>query len=136
MMFAKLISNLRYKYLLKVQKLMMENFPLDHLMKHLEENHDSNWRFDYIDWDGTMVLNCYLPIDSPETYLMISWSDYSILEVGKNVPQGLIDEVKMILDDGYQIYIGWESTNLPNKWAQKTLLTESLSHRFPLAGWG
>ena len=120
MMFAKLIFKrvkLRYKYLFRQVVSMMENFPLDHLMQHLEENHDHDWRFEYIDWDGTMVLNCYLPVDTPETYLMISWSDYSIMEVGKNVPQGLIDEVKTVLDDGYQIYIGWESTNLPNKWA-------------------
>ena len=95
---------------------MLDNFPLEHLRKHLLENHDPDWMFEFIDFDG-MAYNCYLPVDSPETYLIISCGEYTILETGKNVPQGLIDEITTVLQDGLQIYIGWESTNLPTEWA-------------------
>ena len=119
MMFARLISKpqkLRYKYLLGQSISMLENFPLDHLRKHLLENHDPDWMFEHIDFDG-LAFNCYLPVDSPETYIIISWDDYTILEVGKQVPQGLIDEIKTAIDDGMQIYLGWESTTAPQEWA-------------------
>ena len=95
---------------------MLENYPLEHLSKHLLENHDPDWRFEY-SFVGGKSYNCYLPTDSSETYILISFSDYRILETGKNVPQGLIDEIKLILKDGLQIYIGWEGTNLPQEWA-------------------
>jgi len=95
---------------------MLENFTLEHLSKHLLENHDPDWHFEYIDFDG-LAYNCYLPTDSPETYLIISWAEYTILEVGKNVPQGLIDEITTVLKDGLQIYIGWQGTDQPNQWA-------------------
>ena len=95
---------------------MLDNFPLDHLGKHLLENHDPDWRFEYIDMDG-LAFNCFLPTDSPETYIIIDASHYTILEKGKRVPQGLIDEITTVLKDGLQIYIGWEGTNLPQEWA-------------------
>ena len=71
---------------------MMDNPILDNLSKHLTENHDADWRYEYIDYDG-LAFNCYLPTDSPETYLIVDASHYTIRETGKNVPQGLIDEV-------------------------------------------
>ena len=109
---------------------MLDNFPLEHLRKHLLENHDPDWMFEFIDFDG-MAYNCYLPTDSPETYIIISYGEYTILETGKNVPQGLIDEITTVLKDGLQIYIGWESTNLPTEWAQKAFYTEPPSERLP-----
>ena len=77
---------------------MMDNPILDNLSKHLTENHDADWRYEYIDYDG-LAFNCYLPTDSPETYLIVDASHYTIRETGKNVPQGLIDEVLTILND-------------------------------------
>ena len=95
---------------------MLDNFPLEHLRKHLLENHDPDWMFEYIEFDG-MCLNCYLPVDSPETYIIISWDDYTIRETGTQVPQGLIDEIITVMKDGEKIYAGWNSTTLPEEWA-------------------
>ncbi|MHA1138581.1 MAG: hypothetical protein ACTSSE_19060 [Candidatus Thorarchaeota archaeon] len=72
--------------------------------------------FEYIEFDG-MCLNCYLPVDSPETYIIISWDDYTIRETGTQVPQGLIDEIITVMKDGEKIYAGWNSTTLPEEWA-------------------
>jgi hypothetical protein len=71
---------------------MMDNFPLEHLSKHLLENHDPDWRFEVN--GGTYT--CYLPTDSSETYITIS--GYTIVKTGKNVPQGLIDEITTVLN--------------------------------------
>ena len=95
---------------------MMDNFPLDHLRKHLLENHDSDWMFEYIDFDG-LAMNCYLPTDSPETYIIVDWGNYAIRDTGQNMPQGLVDEITTVLEDGLKIYVGWEGTNLPEEWA-------------------
>ena len=94
----------------------MDNFPLDHLRKHLLENHDSDWMFEYIDFDG-LAMNCYLPTDSSETYIIIDWGNYAIRDTGQNMPQGLVDEITTVLEDGLKIYVGWEGTNLPEEWA-------------------
>tara|TARA_B100000700_G_scaffold214431_1_gene235782 strand:- start:1715 stop:2002 length:288 start_codon:yes stop_codon:yes gene_type:complete len=95
---------------------MMDNPILDNLSKHLTENHDADWRYEYIDYDG-LAFNCYLPTDSPETYLIVDASHYTIRETGKNVPQGLIDEVLTILNDSFILEVGWNQTNNPEKWA-------------------
>ncbi len=95
---------------------MMMNAPIEHLMKHLVENHDEDWRFEMVEYDGE-ALNCYLPTDSPETYIVVDASYYDILERGDNVPQGLIDEITTVLADGLRIEVGWQLTDNPQKWA-------------------
>ena len=71
---------------------MLKNSVMDSLCQHLTENHDEDWRFEYIEHNG-LALNCYLPTDSSDTYVIVDATQYDILEHGKNVPQGLIDEV-------------------------------------------
>tara|TARA_R100000988_G_C3970192_1_gene151073 strand:+ start:401 stop:688 length:288 start_codon:yes stop_codon:yes gene_type:complete len=95
---------------------MMVNAPIEHLRKHLLENHDSDWRFEYVEYDGEAV-NCYLPTDSPETYIVVDATLYNILETGLAVPQGLIDEITTVLADGLRIEVGWQLTDNPQKWA-------------------
>lgn len=97
-------------------KVMLDSYPLEHLRTHLHENHDSDWRFEFIDFFGT-AFNCYLPTDSPKTYIIISHTEYTIVATGENVPQGLIDEIETVLQDGFQIYVGWEGTNFSEVWA-------------------
>ena len=94
----------------------MDNPILDKLSKHLTQNHDADWRYEYIDYDG-LALNCYLPTDSPETYLIVDASRYTILETGLAVPDGLIQEVLMVLNDSYIVEVGWNQTDNPEKWA-------------------
>lgn len=103
---------------------MLENPPIDHLSKHLTENHDDEWRFEYIDYDG-LAFNCYLPSDAKDLFVVIDASHYNILDVGSSIPSALIAEIETIVADGLQIYLDWDATDKPEKWAQKTLLTES-----------
>jgi len=95
---------------------MLDNPPIEHLCKHLRENHDEDWMFEFVEYDG-IALNCYLPTDSKDTFVIINASHYDILEVGSKVPQGLIDEITLTLEDGLRIYVGWEGTEMPDKWA-------------------
>ena len=78
-------------------------------------NHDTDWRFEYIEYDG-IAMNCYLPTDSTESYVIIDASHYNILEQGNSISQGLIDEIKTVLEDSYRIYVDWDATNKPEKW--------------------
>ena len=94
---------------------MMENPILDKLSQHLTTNHDTDWRFEYIEYDG-IAMNCYLPTDSTESYVIIDASHYNILEQGNSISQGLIDEIKTVLEDSYRIYVDWDATNKPEKW--------------------
>jgi|TARA_R110000824_G_scaffold89345_2_gene219124 hypothetical protein len=96
---------------------MLDSPPLSHLSKHLLENHDPDWMFEFIDWDGEIALNCFLPTDTPETFVVVSWADYSILAHGNNVPQGLIDIFTITLEDGERIYLEWELSGNAEKWA-------------------
>ena len=95
---------------------MLENPILQKLSEHLTANHDGDWRFEYIDYDG-MALHCYLPVDSPGSYIIIDASHYIVLETGDAIPQGLFNEVKTVLDDSFRIYVDWDATEKPEKWA-------------------
>ena len=120
MMFAKLILTrqmLRYKYPFNAWTPMMSDFVIDHLSTHLLTNHDSDWMSEFIDMDGDFAINYFLPTDSPETYIIVGTSNYQIMEIGKAVPQGLVDEITTVLADGLRIYVGWEGTSNPAKWA-------------------
>ena len=95
---------------------MMDNPVLETMSEHLTNNHDNDWRFEWIDYDG-IALNCYLPTDSKNTYFVVDASHYEILEKGNNVPQGLIDEVLTVLHDALRVEVGWTMTDNPEKWA-------------------
>ena len=95
---------------------MLKNSVIDSLCQHLTENHDEDWRFEYIEHDG-LALNCYLPTDSSDTYVIVDATQYEILEHGKNVPQGLIDEIATVILDAYHLQVNWEYTDNPEKWA-------------------
>jgi len=95
---------------------MMANPPIEHLRKHLLENHDSDWRFEYVEYDGEAV-NCYLPTDSSETYIIVDATHYDILEIGEKVPNGLVEIIRTALEDGLRIEVGWQLTDNPEKWA-------------------
>ena len=95
---------------------MLKNSVMDSLCQHLTENHDEDWRFEYIEHNG-LALNCYLPTDSSDTYVVVDATQYDILEHGKNVPQGLIDEVLTVLNDSFILEVGWNQTDNPEKWA-------------------
>ncbi len=94
---------------------MLENPPIDHLSKHLIENHDEEWRFEYIDHDG-LAFNCYLPSDAKDLFVVIDASHYNILDVGSSIPSALIAEIETIVADGLQIYLDWDATDKPEKW--------------------
>jgi|TARA_B100001996_G_scaffold326674_1_gene273195 hypothetical protein len=96
---------------------MLENPPLNHLSKHLLENHDPEWMFEHLDWDGELAFNCWMPTENKETFIIIRWTDYEILGYGDDVPQGLIDEIQTILADGERIYLDWELAGEADKWA-------------------
>ena len=96
---------------------MLENPVLAHLSQHLRANHDNDWFFEHIDFDGSLAFNCYLPTDSPETFVMIRWADHKILGYGDNVPQGLLDEIQKVIADGEFIYIDGNWENNQEKWA-------------------
>ena len=96
---------------------MLENPVLDHLSQHLRANHDNDWFFEHIDFDVSLAFNCYLPTDSPETFVMIRWADHKILGYGDNVPQGLLDEIQKVITDGEFIYIDGNWKNNQEKWA-------------------
>jgi hypothetical protein len=96
---------------------MLENPVLDHLSQHLRANHDNDWFFEHIDFDGSLAFNCYLPTDSPETFVMIRWADHKIVGYGDNVPQGLLDEIQKVIADGEFIYIDGNWENNQEKWA-------------------
>ena len=110
---------------------MLENPILDHLSKHLLENHDADWFFEHIEFDGSLAFNCWLPTDSEETFVMVRWADHKIVGYGNNVPQGLLDEIQTVIKDAEMIYIdgNWKANQ--QKWVQKTLLTESRSEVRP-----
>ena len=80
----------------------MANPPIEHLSKHLLENHDPDWRFEYVEYDG-LAVNCYLPTDTSETYIIVDATRYDILETGDNVPNGLIEIIRTALEDGLRI---------------------------------
>jgi len=65
---------------------------LEYMRTYLLENHDPDWRFEVNGGN----YNCYLPTDTPETYITISGN--TIVKTGKNVPQGLIDEITTVLN--------------------------------------
>ena len=94
---------------------MLENYPLEHLQNHLIENHDEDWVFESVYQDG-LALRCYLPTDTPETYFIVD-SNYDIIKKGTGIPKGLLDEVNTTLQDGLKIYLNWQDTDLPEKWA-------------------
>ena len=95
---------------------MMANPPIEHLRNHLLENHDSDWRFEFVEYGGEAV-NCYLPTDTSETYIIVDASRYDILEIGDNVPNGLVEIIRTALEDGLRIEVGWQLTDNPEKWA-------------------
>ena len=74
---------------------MLDN-PLEHLQKHLIENHDEDWVFESV-YQGGLTLRCYLPTDTPETYFIVD-SDYEIIKMGTSIPKGLLDEVIAVLN--------------------------------------
>ena len=63
------------------------------------------------------ALNCYLPTDSEETYIVVDASTYDVNEVGKNVPQGLRDEIQEKMDEGLLIDLCWNDVGLDELWA-------------------
>jgi len=95
---------------------MLENPVLDHLSNHLLENHDEDWFFEHIHWDDDLAYNCWLPSDSKETFIVVRWKDHKIVAYGNNVPQGLLDEVQVIIKDAEMIYLdgNWEENQ--QKW--------------------
>ena len=48
---------------------MLENPVLDHLSQALTRaNHDADWFFEHIDFDGSLAFNCWLPTDSRRNF--------------------------------------------------------------------
>ena len=94
------------------------DFPLEFLIEHLLANHDPDWRFETIEYRNEgLALNCYRPTESEETYIVVDASTYDVNEVGKNVPQGLRDEIQEKVNEGLQIDLCWNDVGLDELWA-------------------
>jgi len=94
------------------------DFPLEFLIEHLLTNHDPDWRFETIEYRNEgLALNCYLPTDSEETYIVVDASTYDVNEVGKNVPPGLRDEIQEKVNEGLHIDLHWNDVGLDEMWA-------------------